>query len=183
MNTETWTAFIGSTRVAQGPQEAVAATLSALGQGAHPEGLLVFSDRTGSQVDLNLSGRPAEDRPLTGYRPDGRPRRGPGRPKLGVKAREVTLLPRHWDWLAQQRGGASAALRRLVEAATREAAPPTQAAGRDAAYAFLTAIAGDLPGYETAIRALYAEGGKGFAAAMADWPEDIRNHARTLAGL
>lgn len=184
--TNSYTAFIGPRRVAQGPAESLAATLAARGDGAHPEGLLVFSDRTGAQVDLNLSGRPAEARDPKGFRPDGTPRRGPGRPKLGVKAREVTLLPRHWDWLAGQRGGASAALRRLVEAEMRRSPAPdpaTAPAGRDAAYAFLTAIAGDLPGYEAAIRALYSDGGKGFAAAMAGWPEDIRDHARTLAGL
>lgn len=183
--TETYTAFIDLRRIAQGTADALAATLAARGEGAHPEGLLVFSDRTGAQIDLNLSGRAPEDRPPKGFRPDGKPRRGPGRPKLGVKAREVTLLPRHWDWLGQQRGGASAALRRLVEAEMRRAPAPDRAApaGRDAAYAFLTAIAGDLPGYEAAIRALYGDGGKGFAEAMAGWPEDIRAHARTLAGL
>lgn len=182
METETYTAFIGPDRVAQGPEAAVAVTLTALGQGAHPAGLLVFSDRTGAQVDLNLSGRAPENRPPKGFRPGGA--RRPGRPKLGVKSREVTLLPRHWDWLATQRGGASAALRRLVEAEIRAAPPaPTTAAGRDAAYAFLTAIAGDLPGFEAAIRALYAEGGRDFATAMASWPEDIRTHARALAGL
>lgn len=182
MGTETYTAFIHTTRVAQGSKDTLATALAALGGGAHPEGLLVFSDRTGAQVDLNLSGRAPEDRPPKGFRPDGTPQRGPGRPKLGVKAREVTLLPRHWDWLAKQRGGASAALRRLVEDAMRDAAP-AGAAGRDAAYAFLTAIAGDLPGYEAAIRALYAEGGKDFATAIANWPDDIRTHARDLAGL
>ena len=184
MKTETYTAFIGSDRVAQGPEASLAPTLTALGHGAHPAGLLVFCDRTGAQVDLNLSGRAPETRPPNGFRPDGTPQRGPGRPKLGVKAREVTLLPRHWDWLATQRGGASAALRRLVDAEMRAAPPvPAAAAGRDAAYAFLTAIAGDLPGYEAVIRALYAEGGKKFAAAMAVWPDDIRAHARALAGL
>ena len=103
-----------------------------------------------------------------------------------AQPREVTLLPRHWDWLGQQRGGASAALRRLVEAELRRTPAPDRAtapAGRDAAYAFLSAIAGNLPGYEEAIRALYGDGGKGFAEAMAGWPDDIRAHARTLAGL
>ena len=184
--TDSYTAFIGHRRVAQGPADTLAATLAARGEGAHPEGLLVFSDRTGAQVDLNLSGRAPEHRPPRGFRPDGTPQRGPGRPKLGVKAREVTLLPRHWDWLAKQRGGASAALRRLVEAEMRRTPEPDRAtapAGRDAAYAFLSAIAGNLPGYEEAIRALYGDGGKGFAAAIAGWPEDIRDHARGLAGL
>lgn len=179
MSDETFTAFIGTTRVAQGAEPDLAARLAALGHGPHPQGLLVFSDRTGRVVDLNLSGRAPEDRPPRGLRPGGP--RGPGRPKLGVKAREVTLLPRHWDWLGQQRGGASAELRRLVEAAMRAEAPDGPA-GRDAAFRFLTAIAGDLPGYETAIRALYADDGAGFAAALAGWPDDICAHARALAG-
>ena len=177
MDNASYTAFIGPTRVAAGPREAITATLAPLGP--HPEGLLVFSDETGRQVDLNLSGIAAEPRAAKGFRPGARP---PGRPKLGVKAREVTLLPRHWDWLARQRGGASAALRRLIEAAIR-ADTPAGPGGPDAAFAFVTAIAGDLPGYEAAIRALYADGGAGFAAAMADWPADIRTHAQTLAGL
>lgn len=181
---ETCTAFIDMTRVAEGPPDTVAAALATRGEGPHPAGLLVFCDRTGAQIDLDLSGRPAEDRPPRGFRPDGTARRGPGRPKLGVRAREVTLLPRHWEWLATRRGGASAELRRLVETAMRAAdSAPAAAAGRDAAYAFLTAIAGNLPGYEAAIRALYAEGGRGFAAAIAAWPDDIRSYAQRLAGV
>lgn len=182
MTADHLTAFIGTDRIASGPSDDLAETLAARGGGPHPDGLRVFSDRTGAEVDLNLSGRPAEDRAPHGFRPDGTRSRGPGRPKLGVKAREVTLLPRHWEWLARQRGGASASLRRLVEEAMRTDETPT-AAGRDAAYAFLTAIAGDLAGYETAIRALYAEGGRDFAAALQDWPADVRDHARRLAGL
>lgn len=179
MKNETYTAFIGPTRVAQGREAELAAALAALNQGPHPEGLLVFSDASGQQVDLNLSGRAAQDRPPKGFRPGGA--RRPGRPKLGVKAREITLLPRHWDWLASQRGGASAALRRLVETAMR-APPPAPTRGRDAAYPFLTAIAGDRPGYEAAIRALFADDREGFAAAMRGWPEDIFAHAWALAG-
>lgn len=178
MSRETYTAFIGTRRIASGPEAELAAALAALGKGPHPQGLLVFSDRSGRQVDLNLSGRPPEDRPAKGFRPGGA--RRPGRPKLGVTAREVTLLPRHWDWLAGQRGGASAALRRLVEEAIR-AAPPEAPGGRDAAFAFITAIAGDRPGYEDAIRWLYAGDRDGFSGAMRHWPEDIRAHALLLA--
>ncbi|GKY89069.1 DUF2239 family protein [Sinisalibacter aestuarii] len=162
MADETFTAFIGPERVTQGSRAELEAALAP--RGAHPEGLLVFSDLTGRETDLDLSGAaPAR-----------------GRPKLGVRAREVTLLPRHWDWLARQRGGASAALRRLVEEAMRAEAPgPTP----DAAYRFLTAIAGNLPGYEAAIRALYAGEAGAFATAMTSWPDDIRNHALSLARL
>lgn len=165
MSDETFTAFIGPERVAQGPREVLQRTLA--DRGPHPEGLAVFSDQTGRETDLDLSGRPAPA-----------PR---GRPKLGVKAREVTLLPRHWDWLRSQRGGASAALRRLVEAAMAEDDP--SGPNPDAAYRFLTAIAGDRPGYEAALRALYASDRDGFTAAMTGWPDDIRTHALTLARL
>ena len=164
MTDETFTAFLGPRRAARGSRAALTAELAPLG--AHPEGLLVFSDETGQQTDLNLSGRPEA------------PARG--RPRLGVTAREVTLLPRHWAWLGRQRGGASAALRALIDAELAHEDPGP--ARRDAAFRFVTAIAGDRPGYETAIRALYAADGAGFAAAMAPWPDDIRAHALALAG-
>lgn len=167
MDDEILTAFLGAERIGRGGRAALTADLLARGLGPHPEGLLIFSDETGQQTDLDLSGRPAPA-----------PR---GRPRLGVTAREVTLLPRHWDWLSRQRGGASAALRRLIdEAAAKESDAPAR---RDAAFRFLSAIAGDLPGFETAIRALYAGDGPTFAAAMADWPGDIRTHASDLARL
>lgn len=164
MTDETFTAFIGHRRTAGGTRAELTATLAHLGP--HPEGLLVFSNQTGRETDLDLSGEPV---------PVAR-----GRPKLGVTAREVTLLPRQWDWLAGQRGGASAALRRLVDAAIASEDPAP--ARRDAAYRFITAIAGDMPGYEAAIRALYAGDDAGFAAAMTGWPDDIRSHALSLQG-
>lgn len=163
MTDETFTAFQNGARLAQGTRAALELRLQPLGP--HPEGLLVFSDRTGRETDLNLSGKPLPP-----------PR---GRPKMGVKSREVTLLPRHWDWLAKQRGGASPTLRRLVDAAMEA----DGAGDPDRAYNFLSTIAGDRAGYEAAIRALYAGDPAGFAAAMADWPEDIRTHAITLAAL
>jgi hypothetical protein len=108
--------------------------------------------------------------------------RSRGRPQLGVVAREVTLLPRHWEWLATQSGGASAALRRLVEAARREADPRDAARkAQERTYRFLTAIAGDLPRYEDALRALFAGQAPAFEAALAGWPHDIATHATLLA--
>lgn len=163
MTDETFTAFLGHRRLAAGPRATLEAALAHLGP--HPRGLLVFSDATGRPVDLDLSGRA----------PAAAPR---GRPRLGVTAREVTLLPRHWAWLRRQRGGASAALRKLIDAAI--AAEDPGPARQDAAYAFLTAIAGDRPGYEAAIRALYAADAPAFAAAMQAWPSDIRTHALAL---
>jgi hypothetical protein len=108
--------------------------------------------------------------------------RGRGRPKLGVVAREVTLLPRHWDWLATQPGGASVALRKLVEEARRTGGDRDRSrAARDAAYHFMSAMAGNLPGFEEASRALFADDRRRFAGLIAGWPDDVRDHAVKLA--
>jgi hypothetical protein len=113
---------------------------------------------------------------------DEAPRRGRGRPKLGVVAREVTLLPRHWTWLNAQPGGASVALRKLVEAARRgNGDGDRKRAGQEAAYRFMHAIAGDQPGFEAAARALFAGDLGKLEDAIADWPHDIREHATMLA--
>jgi len=128
----------------------------------------VHDDRTGKVVDLD-------------YRGTGLPEpRGRGRPSLGVSAREVTLLPRHWDWLRAQRGGASAAIRRLVEDAMVQ--PRTARERQDATYAFLAASCGDRPGYEEALRSLYRGDAADFSARIAGWPEDVRAYAERLLG-
>ncbi|MBA2587086.1 MAG: DUF2239 family protein [Alphaproteobacteria bacterium] len=127
----------------------------------HDPAALIFDQETGRVVDIDPRFPPGEEA--------GRP----GRPKLGVTAREVTLLPRHWDWLATQPGGASVALRKLVEDASRNP-KAQQRAKRDAAYRFATALVGNAPGYEEAIRALYAGHGEEFAAHIEAWPADIR---------
>jgi uncharacterized protein len=122
---------------------------------------LIFDRTTGRVVDVDPRFPPNEEAPR------------PGRPKLGVMAREITLLPRHWDWLATQPGGASVALRKLVEEASRNP-KAQQRALRDAAYRFATAIVGNAPGYEEAIRALYAGQRDEFAAHIEGWPADVR---------
>jgi uncharacterized protein len=161
----TVTAFHGPRRIASGPVAEVAAVLRV--QGA--DGVLVFEDATGKQIDLDLRDDPPPAR---------------GRPKLGVTAREVTLLPRQWEWLAGQPGGASATLRRLIEAARQVPPSPqeVQKAARTAAYHFLHAISGDFAGYEAALRALFAGDAAGFGAQITDWPADIRAYAMQLAG-
>jgi hypothetical protein len=106
--------------------------------------------------------------------------RGPGRPKLGVTPREVTLLPRHWDWLGRQPGGASVALRKLVEAAARDPRAIRHEA-RDAAYRFASALAGNEPGFEEAMRALYAGKRKRFRRQIESWPPDVREHLEKMA--
>ena len=106
-----------------------------------------------------------------GHRDNEGPR--PGRPKLGVIPREVTLLPRHWDWLSTQPGGASVALRKLVEEASRNP-KAQQRRVRDAVYRLATALVGNAPGYEEAMRALYAGQREDFAAHIEAWPQDVR---------
>ena len=124
-------------------------------------GALIFDPQSGRVVDIDPRFAPTAEGPR------------PGRPKLGVVPREVTLLPRHWDWLATQPGGASVALRKLVEEASRNPRAQ-QRARRDAAYRFATALVGDAPGYEEAMRALYAGQPEDFAAHIEAWPPDVR---------
>jgi hypothetical protein len=129
---------------------------------------------TPDEVVARISPRPVEkgsERPVA-----------PGRPRLGVVAREVTLLPRHWEWLSEQPGGASVTLRKLVEGARRSTA--SEAAlrlSREACYRFMTIMAGDEPHYEEALRALFAGDGQRFDALTEEWPSDVRDHARRLA--
>lgn len=172
-------AFAGHRLLARGPAaEVVAAVKAATDEG---DTVLTFDTVTGGVVDLDLRGDMAAV--LARLTPATEPeKRGPGRPKLGVTAREVTLLPRHWDWLAGQPGGASVALRKLVEGALREAEGPDRARrAKEATYRFMTAIAGDLPGYEAAVRRLFAGDGAAFDAAVEGWPEGVRDAVRGMA--
>ncbi|MCD0168966.1 DUF2239 family protein [Deinococcus sp. 23YEL01] len=176
MDTEpTFTTFEGHTRRLTASLAEILTLLHAQPRA----GLLTFDDRTGRSVDFDLSG--TLDEVLARHAPET-PRTGPGRPKLGVVSREVSLLPRHWEWLERQRGGASAALRRLIDEA-RQADPDGErrAQAQAATDRFLGAVAGDLPGYEEATRALYAADRGGFEARLNDWPEDVRQHALFLA--
>ena len=164
--------------IARGPLGEVLAEVMAAGGEA---GTVVIDLATGRVVDLDLRGPLADAKARLTPAPEPE-KRGPGRPKLGVTPREVTLLPRHWDWLAGQPGGASVALRKLVEGALREAEGPDRARrAKEAAYRFMTAIAGDLPGYEEATRMLFAGDGAAFDAAVEGWPEGVRETARGMA--
>lgn len=179
----TCTAFLDHQRVAAGPYSDVAQALATLDLSAGS--LLVFDDATGSQVDYPwpegyVWPQPAEVISESDAAPTGQP--SVGRPKLGVVAREVTLLPRHWEWLAQQRGGASAALRRLVDEARRNTTElDKQRRSKESSYRFMTAIAGALPGYEEAVRALFAHDPAIFAERIAQWPQDIQAHLAWMA--
>ena len=176
------TAFAGPARLASGTLAEVAVAVS---QAAAEPSVLVFDDTTGKVVDLDLRGGDAAIRRRyqpADTLPEPSPERGRGRPKLGVVAREITLLPRHWDWLGAQPGGASVALRKLVETALRANAERDRIrAAKEAAYRFISAMAGNEPHFEEATRALFAGNRVGFEAQSKSWPEDVRDYARKLA--
>ena len=179
MTTAACTAFAEDRMIASGAPSVVAAAVKA----AHDAGeaVLVFDDADARPVEFDLRG---DMEAVLGRLAPAEPveKRGPGRPRLGVTAREVTLLPRHWEWLAAQPGGASVALRKLVENALREAEGPDRVrASREAAYRFMTAMAGDQPGYEEATRMLFAADWAAFDVAIEAWPSDVADYARRLA--
>lgn len=168
----TYAAFVGSERLVEGHREEVLAVLKSRFDQDPGGVVLVFEDQSGKQVDFDLRGTLADV--LARYEPE-RARTGPGRPKLGVSSREISLLPRHWEWLEEQPSGASAAIRRLVDEARKrnpseqQARLTVEAVGR-----FLTAMAGNLPNYEEATRALYARNRSQLKGLIQNWPRDIR---------
>jgi hypothetical protein len=175
MTTETtYLAFAGPRRLAAGPLRDVLPVLKRRFDEDRGDLVLVFEAETGRQVDFDLRGSLDEVIARAGQAD----RRGPGRPKLGVTSREVTLLPRHWEWLEQQPSGISASLRRLVEQAMAAHPGKERAARiRTALSRILTALAGDRPNFEEATRALFAGDTGRFEALVERWPKDIRDHA------
>lgn len=178
------TAFDGHTLIASGTHAEVALAVKRL-LDRHPARTpLILDDATGQPVEIDFRG--STDEVLARLQPaagDDAPR-GAGRPRLGVVAREVTLLPRHWYWLNSQPGGASATLRRLVEDARRNGSAKDRArlAG-EAADRFMRTVAGDLAGYEEASRALWRGDRDAFNRHTRGWPKDVREHARRLAAI
>ena len=183
-----FTAFEGQRRLAAGGLADVALAVKHAEQRRTAEPILIFSNATGRAIDLDLRGdteavlaRLAKPASTAEAASPSEPR-GRGRPKLGVVAREVTLLPRHWEWLNAQPGGASVALRKLVEQARRANGDADRnRAACDAAYHFMSAMAGNLSGFEEASRALFADDRRNFMRLIAAWPADIRDHAVNLA--
>jgi len=163
------TVFHKGAIIARGAKDDVLSAVRGLPPLARSSDLLAFDDESGLQVDLDLDDTVPEDAGT----------RKRGRPSLGVEAKEVTLLPRHWQWLRRQRGGASSTLRKLVEAAMREQRSELDC--HDAAYWFLSVMAGDLPKFEDAVREIYAGNRVGYDHSSQDWPADIRSHGRELA--
>jgi hypothetical protein len=178
----TCTAFAGHSRLASGRLGDVARQVKAALDQGEQRTILIFDDTTAGQIELDLRGSIDEVLARLAQQGDGaKVERKVGRPKLGVVGREVTLLPRHWDWLAEQPGGASVALRRLIDA-ERKASSFKEVARRaqETTYRFLSALAGNLAGFEAASRALFAADRDAFGRATEAWPADVRDHARWL---
>ncbi len=183
------TAFSGSRLIASGELKTVALKVKALLDKGEPASVLIFDNLTSEIVEVDFRGtaesvlkKIGKDSPNGEAADQGKSARGLGRPKLGVVAREVTLLPRHWEWLGNQPGGASVALRKLVENARKtHSFADGERKSREATYRFISAMAGNEPGFEEATRALFAGDQKSFNLTIKPWPADIQTHARKLA--
>jgi len=194
-----YTAFSHGRRVAHGRYDDIARALAAAvaaTQADVPAPWLVFDDATGAPIDTpplpqdaarlkaGRAGRAAISAAQALAKADecSPAPRAAGRPRLGVVAREVTLLPRHWEWLSVQPGGASAALRRLIDKARKDnKSADSRRAASERSYKFMSAIAGDQPQFEEAARALFAGDAVRFAGHVADWPPDVREYLMQLA--
>ena len=184
-------AFEGDRRIASGDLREVARAAKETLERRKDASVLVFDGTTSGPIEIDFRGSiddvlarlPASTAaPAAMEETAPAAPRGPGRPKLGVVAREVTLLPRHWEWLAQQSGGASVALRKLVDEARRANKDKDRIRhAQEAAYRFIAAMAENKPHHEEVLRSLFAGDAERFQAWTATWPADVRDHARRLA--
>jgi hypothetical protein len=186
-------AFAGTLLIASGDLRDVAQKALAANIKYNLLPILIFDDATSEVIEIDLCETPEKLSSGIGEIEAARPQnsdpilpeagaRGPGRPKLGVVAHEVTLLPRHWEWLASQPGGASVTLRKLVESARRTNKDKDRLRlAQEAAYRFMSTMAGNEPGFEEAARALFAGNQERFAEHVRPWPIDVGAHAKKLA--
>jgi hypothetical protein len=176
----TYSAFAGDRRIARGTLEEILRKTKQRLQRKPDLQVLIFEDRTGRQVEFDFR-RSVEEIVRRAQPEVSEQAPGPGRPRLGVVSREVSLLPRHWEWLEAHPQGISAGIRRLVdEARKRDPEGDRARSARFAASRFMSAMAGDLPKFEEASRALFAENKIGFAKLIQFWPADVRQHLDEL---
>jgi hypothetical protein len=183
-NSPSVVAFAGDVCIAAGDLSCVALAAQKAATASGHDAVLLFDAQTSEPIELDLRGSRDDmlRRLPAAALPGPEISRGPGRPKLGVVPREVTLLPRHWDWLGSQPGGASVALRKLVENAMRSNVSRDRIrTAQNAAYKFMSVMAGNRPGFEEASRALFAADAPKFRRLISAWPKDIHDHLRTLA--
>jgi hypothetical protein len=185
------TAFAGHARIASGRLADVALAAKAAADRGEQAQLLIFDDATSRQIEIDFRGTASDvlarlskrfaEAADTETGETATPSRKAGRPKLGVVGREVTLLPRHWEWLAEQPGGASVALRKLIDSERKSNNfKELSRKAQEVTYRFMHAVAGDFPRFEDASRALFAGDRETFARLTEDWPADVRDHARWL---
>jgi hypothetical protein len=187
MNTSnTYTAFNNTDLFHQGDlSEVVLKIKDHIGK-AENTTITVFSDATGKTIDFNFQGTKKDvQKRLDVFVSESSLTNtitGPGRPKLGVISREISLLPTHWEWLSTQPGGASAILRRLVDEARKKSLnTPSIKSIQEKTHRFISAIAGDLEGYEEVLRAMYRKDEDQFLIHMSSWPNDLKTHALFLS--
>ncbi len=188
MEVESCTAFLGARCVASGRLAEVARKVKETVSETERGSILIFDDNTSEPVEVDFRGsvedvlQKLKQQSTAAPNPEEGAVRGPGRPRLGVVSREVSLLPRHWEWLNAQPGGASAAIRKLVEEGKRANRGRDRVRrSQEAAYRFMSAIAGNMPGFEEAARALFAGSSERFEQCTNAWPDDVRNYARKLS--
>jgi hypothetical protein len=176
-------AFSGMKKIASGDLLSLAAKVKKhLSEKDQADNVLIFNSLTSAPVEINFRGTEASVLKRLRDQLEAGQHTGPGRPKLGVVSREISLLPRHWEWLATQPGGASAVLRKLVEQAKVATADKDKVRlAQDRTYKFMHALGGDLEHYEEALRALYAKNRSLFETLIAKWPKDVRQHVLHLA--
>ena len=178
-----YTAFANTKKIASGDIVEVATKVKKALLTDKKINVLIFDDVTSQQIEIDLRGTLENvTKRLESLQAPAETERKPGRPKLGVVSKEVTLLPEHWEWLSIQPGGASVTLRKLIEDAKKKNSSKDRVRqSQDAAYKFMTVMAGDLANYEEALRALYNSDEKKFESMIADWPKDVREHSLKLA--
>lgn len=182
---ETYTAFDNTSIIAHGSlRDVILKTKKILGKSENSS-FLIFSDSTGKTIDFNFQGTEKEilkrleifvsnsDEKIELARP--------GRPKLGVISREISLLPRHWEWLATQSSGASSSIRNLIEDAIKKSTSKVSLKQQqEKVYRVMTTLAGDLDGYEEAIRSLYKRDRESFIKFTKGWSKDLRSYLEKL---
>ncbi|MES2627090.1 MAG: DUF2239 family protein [Pseudomonadota bacterium] len=189
----TWIAFAHNKCIASGNPKDVVTDVKTFFDSNPTTNILVLDAVTSATIELDLRGAMAtvlrrlpkaipEEPVQAQSAPAPSPNLSAGRPKLGVVPREVTLLPRHWTWLASQPGGSSVALRKLVEHALRSSKVADQKRkAQESAYRFMLDLAGDNAGFEEASRALFAGDMERLQKLIAKWPRDVRQHLLLLA--
>lgn len=179
-----YTAFENFKITSQGTLEEVAITVKKRLKEHATTNILIFSDLTGRQIDLDLSGTEKQilDRLKIFSSQKLQTNIGAGRPKLGVIPREISLLPHHWEWLTNQDGGSSAVIRNLIDEKIKNRPADKTKMAQERVYKFLSAIAGDLPNFEEAVRFLYRKDKKKFTELISTWPKDVVRHSMSLAG-